>query len=77
MESEGLVKRITDEIDLRQSRVYITEKGRQINEKLRSNLVRSEEAVLESISAEEEQLLRTLLLKMRSNLIEKPKEDDK
>lgn len=70
MENDGLVKRVTDESDLRQSRVYLTEKGRRTHELLESNLVTCEKNTLATLSAEDEEILRKLLLKMRNNLTE-------
>lgn len=69
MEAEGLVMRFTDESDQRQSRVYITERGREIHEKMQNNLVLSEQNALNGISDEDEKALRNILLHMRSNLL--------
>ena len=70
MESEGYVSRFTDEIDQRQSRVYITDKGREVHEKMRHNLIKSEEIALSALTDEDEALLRKVLLKMRANLLD-------
>ncbi len=75
MEAEGLVTRVTDEKDMRQSRVYITEKGRTFDDTCRSNLIKAEKVVIESITPEEENSLRTILLKLRTSLIDNRKKD--
>lgn len=73
MEAEGLVTRFTDETDQRQSRVYITERGREIHKKMEDNLKVSEKLALDAVSEEEEAFLRRILLKMRSNLLDNNK----
>lgn len=75
MESEGLVRRVTDENDMRQSRVYITEKGKSFNDMCRMNLVKAEEEIRNTLTPEEETALRSILMKMRIQLIEKRQND--
>ncbi len=70
MELAGLVERKTDEEDMRQSRVFITDKGREIMGIVHSNLKKAEKITLEPITPEEEEQLKTILLKMRKPLIE-------
>jgi DNA-binding MarR family transcriptional regulator len=69
MEKEGLVERRPDSFDLRATRVYITEKGRELDRKMLS-LIKEEEALaMTGISAEEEQQLLGYLRRMRANII--------
>lgn len=70
MESDGLITRVSDEDDLRQSRIFITEKGKEIMHKFHTNLVTTEEMVLNGLSEEEETALRAILIKMRGNFID-------
>lgn len=70
MEADGLITRVSDEDDLRQSRIFITEKGREIMHKFHANLVKTEEMVLNGLSEEEEATLRAILIKMRGNFID-------
>ncbi|MBE5818082.1 MAG: winged helix-turn-helix transcriptional regulator [Clostridiales bacterium] len=70
MEADGLITRVSDEDDLRQSRIFITEKGRETMHKFHANLVMTEEMVLSGLSDEEEQTLREILIKMRENFID-------
>ncbi len=65
MEADGLVIRVADEDDLRQSRIYITDKGREITEKYHANLVKTEEMALDGLTKEEEEQLRAVLARMR------------
>lgn len=68
MEKEGIVIRRKDELDQRITRVYITEKGRQLcNEAIEvMNKVQSE--CFANITAEEKIILRRLFIQMRDNL---------
>lgn len=71
MEDEGYVIRQTDPHDLRQVRVYITDKGRQINDQIRGRIEETEEILCESLSQEELAQLRRILLKMREHYRQK------
>ena len=70
MEEEGLVDRKNDPNDLRQTRVYITEKGRDWDRKLFSKVMECEEILAKNITKEEEAFLIDILNKMRNNLLE-------
>ncbi|MBQ8497709.1 MAG: MarR family transcriptional regulator [Clostridia bacterium] len=70
MEEEGLVRRETDKIDMRQTRVYITEKGRELDRKLFAKVMECEDILAQTISEEEQAFLCDILKKMRSNLLE-------
>ena len=65
MESEGLVTRKTDALDLRQVRVYITEKGKAINQLIREKISEQERILTESLTDEEIKTLKQILMKMR------------
>lgn len=73
MEAEGLVTRFTDETDQRQSRVFITERGREIHRKMEANLKKSENIALQALSEDDEAHLREILLKMRKTLLDNSK----
>ena len=70
MEEEGLVRRETDKNDMRQTRVYITEKGRELDRKLFAKVMECEDILAQNISEEEQVLLLDILNRMRSNLLE-------
>lgn len=70
MEEEGLVRRETDKNDMRQTRVYITEQGRELERKLFGKIMECESVLGKDITQEEEEFLLKLLKKMRDNLLE-------
>lgn len=71
MEKAGLVLRESDPNDQRVSRVYITDKGREIREELDKVLDKIEEECFSNFTEEEKVLLRRLLMQMKDNLLSK------
>ena len=71
MEAEGLVKRQPDERDMRVTRVFLTEKGRQLNENMQRLVQEVEDDVRGDLSEEEIAQFKSTLLKIRQRLIEK------
>lgn len=69
MEKSELVTREQDKDDQRISRVYITEKGREICEKLKSVMRTLNEECFSNFTEEEKVLLRRLLMQVRDNLM--------
>lgn len=67
MEDEGYVLRETDPGDLRQVRVFITKKGKQLNRQIHERVEALEQLFCESLAPEEQRELRRLLLKMRAH----------
>ncbi len=68
MEAAGFVQRRPDPQDARANCIFLTEKGRRLEEPVKRILVESEERLLATMSLEERLLLRRLLLQMRGNL---------
>ncbi|MCL2018595.1 MAG: MarR family transcriptional regulator [Oscillospiraceae bacterium] len=68
MEAEGLVRRETDKGDARATRVFITEKGREADKKMRNLNARIEKASLSGLNAAEGEQLTKLLGKMKENM---------
>lgn len=68
MEAEGLVRRQTDERDLRCVRVSLTEAGRAYDREVRRALDTMDERMMQGVTPEEEVMLREVLLRMRENL---------
>ena len=68
MEGCGLVQREPDPDDARSFRVCLTEKGRVLQEPVARAWEVAEERTLAGLSAEEQQVLRELLGKVRENL---------
>ena len=69
LERKGLVDRKPDIEDQRVSRVYVTEKGRDIEEKVQEKWSQLEQEAFGGLSIEESVLLRRLLLQVYQNLI--------
>ena len=69
MEKEGLIRRRTDKNDTRCSRVFITEKGRELERKHFEKIMECESVLARGLSEEEEETLCRLLAKLRENMI--------
>ncbi len=70
LEKEGIVDRKPDEYDLRATRVYLTEKGREMDNRTRRAVHDAEELAMASLSEEERETLSRLLIKIRESLLE-------
>jgi DNA-binding MarR family transcriptional regulator len=68
MEKAGFVERRPDPKDQRVSRVYLTDAGRSIRERVEQVWRTLEEETFEGFSGEERDLLQRSLLQMRENL---------
>lgn len=68
MERNGLVKRRVDAEDQRISRIYLTEKGRELMEPVAQAWQTLEEISFANLTLEERLLLRRLLLQVNANL---------
>ncbi|MGH2355923.1 MAG: MarR family winged helix-turn-helix transcriptional regulator [Chloroflexota bacterium] len=68
MQKAGLVARKEDATDARVSRIYLTEQGRALCDKVDEIWAELEQRTLADLSIEERILLRRLLLQVRSNL---------
>ena len=69
LEKEGYVSRRPDEYDLRATRVFLTDKGREIDERIRRAIREEENRASAGMTAEETELLVRLLLKLKENLV--------
>lgn len=70
MEAEGYVARKSDEQDMRAMRVFLTEKGREIDRRVISKIREQEQRISDCLTAEEKNTLLELLSKIRANLLE-------
>lgn len=68
MEKAGLVERCADADDQRRIKVYLTDKGREMNAKAVKALEQIGDECFENFTEEEKILLRRLLLQMLDNL---------
>lgn len=69
MEEEGLVVRHPDELDLRVTRVYLSEKGREHNRLVRERLQGIDAELMQGFSQEETEQLLHFLERMRDNIL--------
>ena len=72
LEDEGYVVRVTDDDDKRAARVYLSEKGNALKKENYDRFVAVDNEMMAGFTAEETELLRSMLLRIRDNL-EKPK----
>lgn len=68
MEKEGLVRRETDENDLRKTHVYLTEKGRDANKTLENKIASVQKEIFASLSDEEYEVFCGALEKINKAL---------
>lgn len=68
MENEGFVVKKTDEEDRRLSRIYLTDKGKEIRQKVKEVEDEIEEICLQGFTEEEVILLRRFLIDIKNNL---------
>lgn len=68
MERAELLERCRDPEDARCTRVYLTEKGRELREPVELRWGRVEERAFAGVTSEEETLLRDLLTRLHDNL---------
>ena len=67
MEDMGLVRRENDEKDSRITKIFMTEKGKEIEKKTFETLQEIDRFVMQGLSEEEIRTITSLLLKMREN----------
>jgi DNA-binding MarR family transcriptional regulator len=73
MEKAGYLERCRDSRDARCTRVYLTEKGRELREPVERRWEAVQESAFAGITAEEETLLRGLLGRIQDNLTREPR----
>lgn len=76
METEGLVRRRPDENDLRVIRVSLTEKGKQLNQRMQEIFREIEDDIGGELTEAEMIELKGILLKIRNRLIERTSAND-
>ena len=70
MEEEGLVRRETDPHDMRAVRVYLTDKGRALDEASIALIKQIDKKALRGITPDEQEQLMSLLSRIRANMLE-------
>jgi DNA-binding MarR family transcriptional regulator len=69
MEREGFVARRPDEYDLRATRVFLTEKGRSLDENIKRRIYEEENLALSNLSSQERDALVKILTKIKFNIL--------
>ncbi len=69
MEKEGLVRRVQDPIDMRMTRVYLTEEGKEHNERVLERLHRLDAELMQDFTEAERTLLLSYLERMRDSIL--------
>jgi DNA-binding MarR family transcriptional regulator len=72
MEAEGMVRRESDPNDLRVTRAYLTDKGRQIDSKNIENIKKIDLVSTSKLTSEEIGSVMSILAKIRDSLMEEP-----
>ena len=70
MEHDGLISRRTDDLDMRLTRVHLTEKGKAVNDDIRRAVAEVEDAVMTDLSDTEKEMLQTLLVRISRKIDE-------
>lgn len=69
LEREGYVKRQPDEYDLRATRVFLTEKGRSLDDEIKRRITEEESYVTAALTDEEKETLVKILTKIKKNIL--------
>ena len=70
LEENGLIVRKADENDQRQFRIFLTDKGKDMTEKIRNTFTKCENVLAKNFTQEELIMIRSLLKKMYKNISE-------
>ena len=69
LEKDGYVTRRTDEYDMRATRVFLTDKGRELDERIRKRVRTEEELAMSNLTESECETLVRLLGKIKKNIL--------
>ena len=75
MEKDGYVLRKPDEYDLRATRVFLTEKGREIDDRIRKRIHEEEALAMVDLTESEYETLVKLLTKIKSSILKDSEKD--
>ena len=68
LQKKGFVERISDQKDLRQKRIFLTQKGTQLYEQLRPLAMQVQEKATRGIDSDEMEYCKNILLKIYDNI---------
>ncbi len=69
LEHDGFVRRIPDQYDLRATRVFLTDKGKELDDRMKKRIREEEAHALQSLTDSECETLIKLLGKIKSNIL--------
>ena len=75
LEKDGYVSRRPDEYDLRATRVFLTDKGRALDDKIRRRIYEEESEAMKNLTESERDTLVRLLAKIKTNLTDTSEKD--
>ncbi len=75
LEKDGYVSRRPDEYDLRATRVFLTDKGRALDDKIRRHVHEEESEAMKNLTDAERDTLVRLLTKIKTNLMDTSEKD--
>ncbi|MBQ2726722.1 MAG: MarR family transcriptional regulator [Clostridia bacterium] len=75
MEKDGYVLRKPDEYDLRATRVFLTEKGREIDDRIRKRIHEEEALAMVDLTESEYETLVKLLTKIKGSILKDSEKD--
>lgn len=70
LEKQGFVRRTPDKYDLRATRVFLTEKGIELDNTMKKRIKEEEALAMENLTDKEYDTLITLLEKIRNNILD-------
>lgn len=74
LEKKGFIRKVKDKDDGRRELLYLTEKGRELEEKVKRIYRESVKRAASTLNPEEDRLLRELLTRVLGNLIEEKRD---
>lgn len=76
LEHEGIVLRKPDDYDLRATRVFLTEKGRELDYHIRKHITEEESLAMVNLTETEMETLTAILEKIKRNLVKEMEEGE-
>lgn len=75
MEHEGIVRRVPDQYDLRATRVYLTDKGKELDNRIKKRIREEEAHAMSNLTESECETLMKLLEKIKKNILAESEKD--
>ena len=75
MEHEGIVRRVPDQYDLRATRVFLTDKGKELDNRIKKRIREEEAHAMSNLTESECETLMKLLEKIKKNILAESEKD--